>query len=651
MPFNIALTGIRAASVDLEVTGNNIANASTTGFKRSRAEFGDLYANSFLSLGSNPVGDGVRVQKVRQEFAQGNLSFTENGLDLAINGEGFFILDTNSGDRRYSRAGAFGINKEGYVVNSSGMRLQGFVANDSGVVSGVLGDLLIDDTSLAPDRTTRVNANLNLDASEPVLLERGDSLSSDGLLIGRAVDATAAGTNGANGYAAQTITVTQADGSTSTVTIPANSSAAEIAGLFNNLDNIDAAASTRATITAAGFNNASGTMQVTIDGVPFDGYTNLTDLGNAINSSSQLNGVRAVLDGTDLVIINNRGDDLSFGFSGAAGDQFVVQGNDAAATSQTLSTALTDAVVGGSVNLTMQDGITLASGTTDLFATFTGTPFVNNVFDPADENTYNHATSTTIYDSLGNSHVLTTFFVKEPLSATTPDNLWTMYALIDGQDVGDPLVTGGTPSRASYSLVFDQDGSLNEVLSDDVLISNWTPLASDGTPNGAEGPLNVVDGGTLPIPDPPTSSNFLIDLGTTTQYGSAFAVNDLQQDGFTTGRLIGLDVDDGGVIFARYTNGESKVLGQVALANFNDIQGLAPVGETTWVETFNSGNPVIGAPGTASLGAIRSSSLEDSNVDLSEQLVGLIIAQRNYQANAKTIETANAITQTIINLR
>ncbi|MBU6952543.1 flagellar hook protein FlgE [Hahella sp. HN01] len=651
MPFNIALTGIRAASVDLEVTGNNIANASTTGFKRSRAEFGDLYANSFLSLGSNPVGDGVRVQKVRQEFAQGNLSFTENGLDLAINGEGFFILDTTSGDRRYSRAGAFGINKEGYVVNSSGMRLQGFVANDSGVVSGVLGDLLIDDTSLAPDRTTRVNANLNLDASEPVLLERGDSLSSDGLLIGRAVDATAAGTNGANGYAAQTITVTQADGSTSTVTIPANSSAAEIAGLFNNLDNIDAAASTRATITAAGFNNASGTMQVTIDGVPFDGYTNLTDLGNAINSSSQLNGVRAVLDGTDLVIINNRGDDLSFGFSGAAGDQFVVQGNDAAATSQTLSTALTDAVVGGSVNLTMQDGITLASGTTDLFATFTGTPFVNNVFDPADENTYNHATSTTIYDSLGNSHVLTTFFVKEPLSATTPDNLWTMYALIDGQDVGDPLVTGGTPSRASYSLVFDQDGSLNEVLSDDVLISNWTPLASDGTPNGAEGPLNVVDGGTLPIPDPPTSSNFLIDLGTTTQYGSAFAVNDLQQDGFTTGRLIGLDVDDGGVIFARYTNGESKVLGQVALANFNDIQGLAPVGETTWVETFNSGNPVIGAPGTASLGAIRSSSLEDSNVDLSEQLVGLIIAQRNYQANAKTIETANAITQTIINLR
>ncbi|ABC31183.1 Flagellar hook protein FlgE [Hahella chejuensis KCTC 2396] len=651
MPFNIALTGIRAASVDLEVTGNNIANASTTGFKRSRAEFGDLYANSFLSLGTNPVGDGVRVQKVRQEFAQGNLSFTENGLDLAINGEGFFILDTNNGDRRYSRAGAFGIDKEGNVVNSSGMHLQGFVANDSGVVSGVLGDLVIDDTSLAPDRTTRVDANLNLDASEPVLLERGDSLTSDGLLIGQAVDATAAGTNGANGYAAQTITVTQADGSTSTVTIPANSSANEIAALFNNVDNIDAAASTRATITAAGFNNASGTMQVFINGVLFDGYTNLTDLGDAINSSSSLIGVRAVLDGTDLVVIDNRGNDLSFSFNGAAGDQFLVQGDDAAATSQTLSTALTDVVVGGGVNLTIQDGVTVASGTTDLFATFTGTPFVNNVFDPADENTYNHATSTTIYDSLGNSHVLTTFFVKEPQTATTPDNLWTMYALIDGQDIGDPLVTGGTPTRASYSLVFDQDGSINEVLSDDVLISNWTPLAPDGTPNGAEGPLNVADGGTLPIPDPPTSSNFFVDLGTTTQYGSAFAVNDLQQNGFTTGRLIGLDVDDGGVIFARYTNGESKVLGQVALANFNDIQGLAPVGETTWVETFNSGNPVIGSPGTASLGAIRSSSLEDSNVDLSEQLVGLIIAQRNYQANAKTIETANAITQTIINLR
>src|SRR5690606_18946499 len=188
-------------------------------------------------------------------------------------------------------------------------------------------------------------------------------------------------------------------------------------------------------------------------------------------------------------------------------------------------------------------------------------------------------------------------------------------------------------------------------LSDPVLVSNWTPRDANGQPNGADGPLTVAGGGTLPIANPPSSSNFEIRLDSITQFGSPFSVNDMQQDGFTTGRLVGLDVNDDGIIFARYTNGESQVLGQVALANFNDTAGLGAVGESSWVESFRSGAPIIGKPGTATLGNVRSSSLEDSNVDLSEQLVNLITAQRNYQANAKTIETANAVTQTIINLR
>jgi flagellar hook protein FlgE len=154
-----------------------------------------------------------------------------------------------------------------------------------------------------------------------------------------------------------------------------------------------------------------------------------------------------------------------------------------------------------------------------------------------------------------------------------------------------------------------------------------------------------------PIPEPATSSAFVVNLANTTQYGAAFGVNDQQQNGYTTGRLSGLDVSDQGVIFARYTNGQSKSLGQVALAAFNNTDGLSPVGDTTWVETFESGQPVIGAPDTGTLGSIKASSVEDSNVDLSAELVNLIIAQRNYQANAKTIETSDAVTQTIINLR
>lgn len=646
MPFNVALTGIRAASVDLEVTGNNIANASTMGYKSSRVEFADLYANSYLGLGSNPVGDGVRVQNIRQQFSQGNISFTDNGLDLAINGNGFFIIDDSSGGRAYTRAGAFAVDKDGFVVNSSGSRLQGFPANEDGVLGGVLGDLAVSTTNLPPVRTTGVEAEVNLDATQEVKVERGQTLASDGGDIGVATLGTL------NGYTAQTVTVTLADGTTTDIVIPANSEAGAIAAQFNAINGVEASATSQATIPAATFNNSSGVMRITINGVPFDGATDLTALGNAINNSPSLVGVTAILDSSgDLVVSSSRGNNLQFDFSGDNTDGFDVVGSSAASSSVSLSSSSTQATVGGQINLTLEDGITLASTSSDIFDTFEGTPYVNNAFDPTDEATYNHATSTTIYDSLGNPHVQTMYFVKEPRGSGNESNLWTMYVMIDGRDVGDPLTPGGDPTRAGYSLVFNEDGSINNILSDQILVSNWTPLDANGEPNGAEGPLNVISGGILPIPNPPTSSNFTIDLSSATQFGGPFAVNDLRQDGFATGRLIGLDVADTGNIFARYTNGESQVLGQVALASFNDVNGLAPVGDTSWVETFSSGNPIIGAPGTATLGTIRASSLEESNVELSEQLVNLIIAQRNYQANAKTIESANTVTQTIINLR
>jgi len=231
-----------------------------------------------------------------------------------------------------------------------------------------------------------------------------------------------------------------------------------------------------------------------------------------------------------------------------------------------------------------------------------------------------------------------------------------MYVQIDDEDVGDPNPAlpspqNVLPTRAQFSLVFNTDGSLNETASDDVFISNWTPLNQDGVYNGSQRGLTVANGGTLPIPDPPNSSNFVIDLNGTTQFGSPFSVNAVSQNGFTTGRLSGLDVNSEGIIFARYTNGQAQVLGQVALANFNNTQGLQPLGDTLWGETFESGQAIIGTPGSAALGVVQAGALEESNVDLSQELVQLIIAQRNFQANAKTIQTADTVTQTIINLR
>src|SRR5680860_544810 len=168
MSFNTGLSGLRAAAVDLDVTGNNIANASTVGFKGSRVQFGDLYANGFLSSGSAPVGDGVRVQSVKQSFGQGNISFSDSGLDLAIDGDGFFELN-NGGGKRYSRAGQFGTDKDGFVVNNQNMRLQGYIADAAGNLSGRTGDLQIGSDNLAPQRTTDLRTDLNLDAREQVL--------------------------------------------------------------------------------------------------------------------------------------------------------------------------------------------------------------------------------------------------------------------------------------------------------------------------------------------------------------------------------------------------------------------------------------------------------------------------------------------------
>lgn len=650
MPFNIALGGLRASSVDLEVTGNNIANASTVGFKRSRTEFGDVYSNSFFGGGDTSVGDGVSVQKVRQIHSQGNVNFTDNNLDLAITGNGFFVL-SDQGESKYSRAGQLGVDKDGYLVNNTGMRVQGFQAAEGGTVSGVLDDLVVDGSELSPVRTTNIEAEFNLNSAEEVLIQSGTTVNSDGSDIGVAIP------GGGNGYPTQTFDITLADGTIvpPIVTAP-DATAGDIASQLSLVDGVVATASTTASISLAAYTNTSGTMSVSVNGVRFQpvGATpelQLADLGTRINSSA-LVGITAVTDNVtgDLKIIQDQGANIVFGFAGAAGDGFDVSGADIPLTSISIDNGQPQGTVGGSFNIVLDEGVNVASSsaTTPLISTFAGQPFVNNGFSPTDPNTYNHATSTKIYDSLGNSHVMSSYFVKQQ-SSVTGSNTWQMHVQIDNEDVGDPLI-GTDPSRATYNLVFNPDGSLNEVLSDDVLISNWDPLTSDGVPNGASRPLNVVDGGVLPIPEPPNSSNFEIDISALTQFGSPFAVNDLTQNGFTTGRLVGLDIDESGVLLSRFSNGQSLVLGQIALANFNDVEGLSPDGDTAWVQSFASGDPVIGSPGTASLGLLTSSAVEQSNVDLSNELVNLIIAQRNYQANSKTIETANTVQQTILNI-
>ena len=247
-------------------------------------------------------------------------------------------------------------------------------------------------------------------------------------------------------------------------------------------------------------------------------------------------------------------------------------------------------------------------------------------FDPEVPESYNHSTSLTVYDSLGSPHLATLYYVK-----TDIPNQWETYVFVDGKDI-----RGGAAAPYTANLLqFDGSGSL---------------AAIDGVPS----PPGRI---TYPGFDTGTGSDPLVltlDYASntpTTQFGSNFNVNALTQNGYTTGRLTALDIDEAGVVRARFTNGQTRTLGQLALADFPNAQGLRQLGDTTWAESFESGIPLVGVPGSGSLGLVQSGALEGSNVDLTEQLVNMITAQRNFQANAQVISTADTVTQTIINIR
>jgi flagellar hook protein FlgE len=440
MPFRIALSGLNAASTDLEVTGNNIANAATSGFKESRTEFADVFAASLQDTG-NQSGQGVRVSNISQQFSQGTIDFTSNNLDLAISGQGFFILDRTDGTQGYTRAGAFSVDRNGYVVNASNDRLQFYQLKTENDVTGDVefgGDpdaLILPTTPNEPQPTQNIDAVLNLDA------------------------------------------------------------------------------------TKVAFNNVTE---------PFD------------------------------------------------------------------TSALPDA------------------------------------------GDYHSSTSTTIYDSLGIAHTATMYLRKESRD------------LVDASDPVNPVAgTDGTADTVGWGHYLFVDGVYQGATGDDFLEFGGTGALATDPPTMSY----AIDWATLDPTNNATPSTVDVDFTGTTQFGSAFSVNRLAQDGYTEGRLAGVDIDSSGIVFARYTNGQSDALGQVALARFSNQQGLRQVGDTVWAESYESGEVQRGMAGGSGFGLVQSGALESSNVDLAGQLVNLITAQRNFQANAEVISTADSVTQTIINIR
>jgi flagellar hook protein FlgE len=257
-------------------------------------------------------------------------------------------------------------------------------------------------------------------------------------------------------------------------------------------------------------------------------------------------------------------------------------------------------------------------------------------FNPNEPLTYNNSTSTTIYDSLGNPHVATLYFQKAPPTATT--NPWNVYMTIDNQ-LQPPQAVPTVPESAvpiAAGLIFDTSGKL-------------PPGTTLTMPAAFTPPIAAPAGGGIAAAANPMTLTF--DFSESTQYGSPFGVSTLYQDGYTTGMPNGFNIAPDGTILGRYTNGQSQKLGQVTLANFANPQGLQPLGNNRWAPTSSAGSPLAGGPGTASLGVLQSGAVEDANVDLTGELVNMIVAQRVYQANAQSIKTQDAVLQTITNLR
>jgi flagellar hook protein FlgE len=251
------------------------------------------------------------------------------------------------------------------------------------------------------------------------------------------------------------------------------------------------------------------------------------------------------------------------------------------------------------------------SGTVILNLPANTTPPAVTPFNAANSQTYNQSTSTTVYDSLGNAYPATMFFSQQ----AAPPNTWSVNMTVNGASAGP-----------AQTLTFGSSGQVTAPVGGVLNFNGFTPTS-----------------GALPM-------TLAFNFNQTTQYGGQFGVTSIVQNGYATGQLSTVAINPAGVVSAVYTNGRSTQLGQLAMANFPNPQGLKQLGDTNWSETFTSGTVVQGVAGSAGFGSIQSGALEASNVDLTTQLVKMITAQRSFQANAQVITTANSESQTVINI-
>jgi len=640
--FSTAVTGLKASTTMLDVAGNNIANASTVGFKSSRTEFGDIYATAVVGAGSsNTPGSGVTVTDIAQDFSAGTIEFTNNNLDLAINGSGFFQLDDGQGGVTYTRAGAFELDKEGYIVSKNGKYLQGYGLDDQGNRLPI-DNMAVTEKESPPKATENIDLSFNIDdrADAASLLptydkdEPGsftwtttdrifDSLGNEHTIKynfaeQRPVRQVAEfALDGSGTYKISGVDVVPGD-FVGGVLDPASTAYTQLAQADKRID-----------LSTVTLDTGSNTLRFELNAWATDSGDLVVEDATGGLAATNTDVEDRYRDANEVRVYNIDAT-TSAGTVSIAGEDIQVVAADANATNLAALIATHEARI-----LESNPAIESVTATT---STTNPNEIVLSVRYKAEEgNIPDNPTDPYPVSVNGTAQAIDTTASQE--GDNTYMGYYRMYAYLNNeelldigklQDPGQGTLTEPGPILVQFN---PSNGLLREI--------NGETFSS-----GGQVPSITIKGA-----DPANSlTEITLDLTGSTQFASDSIVKGSLQDGYTKGDLIGVTFSSSGEMVASFSNGQNKSLGVVAIATFENQAGLQPSGDTEWTATLDSGDAIVNPPGTGLNGTLRSAALEASNVDLSEELVKLIEGQRNYQANSKTLETMNAITQTILQI-
>ncbi|SYZ74269.1 putative Flagellar hook protein FlgE [Candidatus Zixiibacteriota bacterium] len=647
------VSGLRNHQTKMNVIGDNIANVNTIGFKAGRVTFQEALVQSYkgagrpssLNGGTNPVqlGLGMSVATIDNLFQQGGLETTGQITDLAIQGSGFFVLSNGTG-RFYTRAGAFGFDANSNLVDpSTGMFVQGKMADADGNIlsTATVGNITLPFGQQDPARaTTRVNLGNNLNS---VATESTATLQSSGTTNINTVSGTAI--NGAGGVHTLTLTGAQATNSTFTGTsVGDDGSGNPVVALSGNM-----------TLGSLGVTDVTGFTLSRDNGAIVDTVSGLTlnsSINDLITAINQIDGIRAELVGGQIQLtrekagsgtdynITSSASSVTLNANGAAtagnivGVVFgVADGSTLAANNGSNHSFVCNDVftpTGGvaldpeMLDIEVDDNTGLATGIAGLggggveISSLNGLSAGTSIINTADTT---HSTSITVFDSQGGKHTMTIQFTK-----SVNPNEWTWSAAFTGNEI---ILGGGTGT-----VRFNQDGS----------------LLSFGYNGGSTGLSFDPNNGAATV-------NLDINAGTAGRYdgltgfASAHTASIMNQNGYGLGILDKISIDANGNISGIFTNGVSRVLAQIILADFNNHGGLLKAGRSLYQVSANSGQPIEGVAGETISGTLSSGALEASSVDIAQEFTNMITAQRGFQANARIITTSDNMLDELVNLK